>query len=558
LQARWPAPVLSEGQIEALPRQIEELAAGMRQQQVKSKPYRRLTAVLAASAVLLLCVTGGLGAWLLNAQGMSAGLQATPTATAYGALAGFPPVPEVKPLNRRSSDEDIRQRWVESPTLWHSLSVDAQTWRYGPLSYFGLPRSYREQAWILQPDQSIFLSGLLGEIPGQSYLIAQNRVFWRSAAEDESRSEPWDGSLESLLPEVPLRSMIFPASSTWASQPGKFRPVQTASLAGREAVSFDWINPEGQREARLWLDTHTGIILRAQTYGGSDYQTLIDDMVFTNLALERSEPPPGLITGARLGKAQPLTGDPAFSALPPTPTPAATPIDRPNSLANPAPPGFDASGSYLTFEFTRDPKVANATTDVAAQPAELIADGYNLGSTQFGLPWTLHCIRSPDGRRMAFNNSSDGASPADDSVRWFNLNKPQAIYQPLPDLDAVSFAFSPDSRRLAVAGQGTGYRENGVYLVEIGTGESRMLLSVDQAHSLAWSPDGEFLAMIGLLEGQETESILVLHVRTSQLAYQGPPGAIDQAPPDSPIAAWGLPFPVEMGGMDECGIPPQH
>jgi hypothetical protein len=72
----------------------------------------------------------------------------TPTATAYGASTAFPQVTEAAPLTRRSSDEDIRQRWVESPSLWHSLSVDAQTWRYGPLSYFGLPRSYRDQAWI--------------------------------------------------------------------------------------------------------------------------------------------------------------------------------------------------------------------------------------------------------------------------------------------------------------------------------------------------------------------------------------------------------------------------
>jgi hypothetical protein len=93
--------------------------------------------------------------------------------------------------------------------------------------------------------------------------------------------------------------------------------------------------------------------------------------------------------------------------------------------------------------------------------------------------------------------------------------------------------------------------------VDIGTGESRLLLVVDQAHSLVWSPDGEFLALIGIPEGQDSPATLVLHVRTGQIAYQGPPGAIDQAPPDSPIAAWGSPFPVEMGGMDECAAPPQ-
>lgn len=555
LQARWPAPALSEAELKALARQIQDLAMGMRQRREKAAPYRRLTTALGAAALILLCLTGGLGAWLLNAQGFGGQLQATPTATAFGAPTAFPPIAQVEPITRRSSAEDIYQRWEESATLWHSLSADAQTWRYGPLSYFGLPRAYRAQAWVLQPDQSIVLSGLLGQAPGQSYLAAHNRIFGRSAAANESFSAPWDGAVESLLPAEPLQSMIFPASSPWASRQGVFRDVQTANLAGRQAIVFDWFNPQEQREARLWLDAQTGIILRAQVYGGRDFQTLLDESVITTLNLERGEPPPALITGARLGLAQSVSSDPAFLALPPTPTPAAAPADRPSSPPDPAPPGFNPAGSSLTFQFTRDPKVSNAATDIAAQPVELVADGYNLGKTQFGLPWTLRCDRSPDGQRLAFNAGSDGAAPADDSVRWFNLSRPQLIYQPLPDLNAVSFSFAPDSRRLAVAGDGSGNLASGVYLVDIGTGESRLLFTVDEAHSLVWSPEGEFLALIGKLPDQEEAAILVLHVRTSQLAYQGEPGVIDEAPAESPITAWGMPFPVEMGGMDECAAP---
>jgi hypothetical protein len=557
LQARWPAAALGEVEYEELSQKVERQVESLRQHRAKSTPYMRITIILIALAGLLFCATGGLGAWLLNAQRMSGQSQGTSTATAFGASTAFPQITRAAPLTRRSSNEDIYQRWTESPTLWHSLSVDSQTWRYGPLSYFGLPRAYRDQAWILQPDQSIVLNGLLGQPPGQSYLVSKDRVFWRSAAEGRSASNFRDSSLESTLPSEPLRSMIFPATSSWASQPGEFRPVQATNLAGREAVAFDWTNADGQREARLWLDTQTGIILRAQTFGGSDFQTLIDDQMITSLALDRNEPSPNLITSARLGKSQPVTNDPSFSALPPTPTPAAAPADRPSPPSDPLPKGFNPAGSFLSFHFTREPEVANATEDTAAQPAELIADGFNLGSTQFGLPWTLRCDRSPDGQRLAFNTGSDGATPADDAVRWLNLSKPQSIYEPLPNLDGVSFAFSPDNRQLAVAGQGNGYSDSGVYLVDIGTGESRLLQAVDQAHSLAWSPDGEFLAFIGIPAGQEAASILALHVRTSQLAYQGPPGVIDQAPADSPITAWGIHFPVEMGGMDECASPAQ-
>jgi hypothetical protein len=555
LQARWPAPVIDEAGLETLARQVEGLAESLRQRQVKSAPYRRLTLALSAVAVLLLILTAGVGAWLFNPFQRIGAAPAPPTATAHGAPTAFPEITRLPPLTRRTSDEEIRQRWVESPTLWHSLNADLQTWRYGPLSYSGLPRAYRAQAWVLQPDQSILLNGLLGGEPGQSYLVAQDRIFWRSAAANESSSQPWDGALESLLPQGPARQMIFPASSPWASRPGSFRGVQTTDLAGRKAIVYDWSNPQGQREARLWLDDQTGMILRAQVFGGQGFKTLVDESVITALALEHSEPSPALITGARLSQPQAISGDPAFAALPPTPTPAAAPAVRPAPPSDPAPPGFDPAGGRLDFLFPPDPQVANADQNTAAQPAELLADGYSLGMTRFGLPWMLLCDRSPDGRRLAFNTTSDGAAPADDSLRWFNLSKPAAIYQPLPDLHAVSFAFAPDSRRLAVAGQGSGDRTSGVYLVELGTGESRLLLEAEEAHSLVWSPEGEFLALIGKLPGQEAPAILVLHVRTNQIAYQGEPGAIDELPADSPIAAWGLPFPVEMGGMDACAAP---
>jgi DNA-directed RNA polymerase specialized sigma24 family protein len=557
LQACWPAPELSQEELEVLALQVAELAASLRQQQEKSVPYRRLTAVLGAAAVLLLCLTGGLAVWLYNVQGAALPLRATPSATAYGASTPFPQVTKMAPLTRRSSDEAIRQRWAESAGLWHSLSADLQTWRYGPLSYSGLPRAYRQQAWVLQPDQSIALTGLLGSEPGETYLGAQDRIFIRSAAQDETSSQAWDGQLTSLLPASPLRQMIFPASSPWASLPGSFRGLRTEQQAGREAVVYDWTNAAGGREARLWLDAQTGIILRSQTFGGDGFQTLIDESLLTSLVLERSQPPPALITGAQLGQSQPASADPAFAALLPTPTPAAPPADRPGVPPDPAPPGFDPSGGRLAFHFPRDPKVANAAVGTASQPAELSADGYSLGVTTFGLPWTLRCQRSADGRRLAFNTGSDGAAPADDSLRWFNLNKPQAIYQPLPDLRAASFAFAPSGRQIAVAGQGRGDRASGVYLVDLGTGESRLLLAAEDARSLLWSPDGEFLALTGRLTGQASPAIMVLHVDTGRFAYQGPAGVVDQLPADAPIAGWGTPFPVEMGGMDECASPPQ-
>jgi WD40 repeat protein len=186
----------------------------------------------------------------------------------------------------------------------------------------------------------------------------------------------------------------------------------------------------------------------------------------------------------------------------------------------------------------------------------LFADGYWLGSLRFGLPWMLRCARSPDGQRMAFNTGSDGTAPPDDLLRWFNLSEPQALYQPLPLLHAASFAFSPDSRRLAVGGEGESGQPSGAYLINLGTGEASLLLEAEGARSLAWSPDGEYLGLIATLPGEDAPSAIVIYLRSGQIVHQGPleqPG--DLAPLDSPILLWGIPFPAEMGNMDTCAAP---
>jgi hypothetical protein len=169
----------------------------------------------------------------------------------------------------------------------------------------------------------------------------------------------------------------------------------------------------------------------------------------------------------------------------------------------------------------------------------------------------LWCDRSPDGQRLAFNTGTDGAAPADDSLHWFNLKDPQAIYQPLPGFHATSFVFAPDSHRLAVFGYGEGEWERGIYILDIGTGENELLSDLSNARSLVWSPDGEYLGFIGTTTEDDNPEVTVIHVDTAQIAYQGKIEFLEGITYAlGPIAGWGIEFPVETGGMDQCAAPP--
>jgi len=550
LRQRWPAPPMGSAEAQALLEEARQLTKQITRP-LQFPPGRVAWAVGAVAALLFVLLVGGLAIFWIAGRG-----NARQSASSPSVAQGLP-TPEVRPLTRRSSLEDIRRRWQESTSLWRSLTVDVQSIRYGPASYIGAPRAYRAQAWILLPDQSIQLTGLLSQPIGKVDVIAGQRRFTRNYANNSTFSELWNGDVDELLPEGILRAMIFPATSSWAARDGAVRPAENAQIAGRSAVAFDWLNSEGQREARLWLDVYTGILLRVEIYTGADFQTLESISLITEIAFDRQEPPPALVIAARQRQSMTSDVNPSLLGYLPTATPVHTMPPRKPLPMDAASVGMDVSRSQLIFQFPNDPTISNAQVNTASAPAELFADGYWLGSLKFGLPWMLRCQRSPDGRRLAFNTFSDGSAPEDGILRWFNINDPSRIYQLLPEMSVTAFAFSPDSLRLAAAGSARNGQPDGLYVVEIATGEADFILEAHEAYSLVWSADGEFIALIGRLPGETAPAMLVVHVRTHHLAFRGIPGQVSGAPPPtSSVSSWGVEFPVSMGGMDECAAPP--
>jgi hypothetical protein len=355
--------------------------------------------------------------------------------------------------------------------------------------------------------------------------------------------------------------MVFPSTSIAVTQPGFFRAVRSESMLGRQALVVDWRDQYGQRRLRLWIDTRTGLLLRQQEFGGDNFDLLLSDNQVTALALDLSDPPEQLALAMQKIQHAPSTPVQGVASTPlillPTPTAAIQLENRPALGQQPAPPGFDPSHTRLDFEFPNNLEYSNASSGTAAIPVNLFADGYLIGATRFGLPWMLRCARSPDGLRLAFNTFTDGASLPDNALRWLDLRDPSILYQPLPGLHAIDFAFSPDSQKLAVFAASNTVDQAGVYLITLATGDYKKVLSLADARSLLWSPDGEFLALIGVEQPGDDEQLLVLHLRSDQISFRADPlpsGA--PLPDDWPIADWGLAFPVIAGDLQTCSNPP--
>lgn len=456
-----------------------------------------------------------------------------------------------------SSPQSIRDRLIDSSSLWKTLWIDVQTTDYGPAGYIGAPRLYRAQAWIRQPDQSIQLFGLLSAEPSSAYIVSDGRITYFNPMLKQSTSQPVESTIfQPLLENKQLKQMVYPGSSSWTLRAGMFRVEDTDRILEMDVLVVNWYNAFGQREARLWIDPQTGLILRAQEFGGDQFELLLCDAIVTDIAFDQSFPPARLAESVQaVGSSSPLSESQTTQIIQPTPTPAIQPGKRPSPLIDPAPMGFDPASSQLVFRFPNNIEATNVQTGTAEVDVQLIAEGYKFGDTRFGLPWMLRCDRSPDGNRLAYNTGSDGTSVPDDSLRWLDLREPAKIYQPIRHLHADAFAFSPDSQQIAVFARGGQDNPTGLYLIDLAIAENQLVLALPQAEHLLWSPDGETLALVGKLSESETAHVILIHLRTSQIAFQAPlpaPGA--PLPTDWPISAWGLPFPPAEQGLEACAI----
>ena len=139
-------------------------------------------------------------------------------------------------------------------------------------------------------------------------------------------------------------------------------------------------------------------------------------------------------------------------------------------------------------------------------------------------------------------------------LRWLDLST-MHVDEWQPGGEATNFAFSPDNRQLAVFVRRLPYGR--LLLLDLATHEQYGLIDIEDASSLVWSPDGQYLAFIGRTSTPAfNDNVMVLDVHRDEITYEK---SIDYGYGNSrdwPMLKWGVNFPVEMGGLESCSQPP--
>ena len=473
------------------------------------------------------------------------------------------PVPPMEPLSLQSSPDVIRQRILDSQQNWHTLWAEAAYIRYGPAGYIGPPEVDRQQAWISQPDYSLTLSGNpVGDV--ESAIQASGGIITSLDAQSGSLSRLESGILVTYT--KPIHEILLPTRMRT-----NFNEVLTVhgedTVAGRATLVVDWfeIDPEAKtggnqdvrlmlNQGRFWVDRTTGVILHRQWFDPDQPDLVVKEIVVKQIAYDI--PIPNRFFDPQRELPARLYQDPGGDPLPLGYYPSTDwqPASQRQSLPHQPPPAdFDPAASEITFQWTN----LQELKPYQSTRADVFAGGYYLGNVQFGDPRSLSCQRSPDGKRIAFTEWLEvppyGARP----MRWFNLDNIKIVNEPMPDLISGNFAFSPDSRRLALFACTRSLQSCGIYLLDLETGHYRQLVEMAFAGSLGWRPDGEQLAFRGAKKPREESSLWVVDAGSGELIYHGPlvPGS-SQLAGRTPLPGWG-PVLQRMGrGAEGCSQPP--
>lgn len=545
-QDGWPQPSLSAEDISTISRFIRQRAEEIENQRRRQLPLK----FLVGSGILLLgftCLLIIAGIIFLNPLELARKVRPAinPDATPVT------PIRQVYALTSRSSSESIQQHLFESSQHWHTLWMDAQVIEYGPTSYIGPARLYRAQSWIAQPDQSLELIGAPNGRPSLAWLASGGSARLVDLRTRDTSLEEWEGQPGSLSHDSLLKKMLFPGTSPWVETETWFEVRSVEKIAGRSTVKVDWFSAEEQRMATLWIDRSTGLVLRLREYSSSEPERVVVEAQVVKIALDIDFPQADLFGAGiltQLGFTETYMDDPRSSSHASEAifsSPERLRLDR-----TPPPAGFDPSSGQLTFQAPADmpPSGGNGTL-------ELFAHGFFLGLVEMPNPWETACQRSPDGERLAFLFVDTSSSSVSTELRWFHLLDPARVYRPLPDLSVTNFAFSPSSVSIAAFGSARPGAISGLYLVNLVSAEKELLLEMLHARSLQWSPDGEYLALIGLQPSQTDETVMVIHFRTRQVVYEQK--YVPRFPSaDWPMFAWGVDFPVEIPGLEICAKAP--
>ncbi len=408
------------------------------------KPRLVFSTLLAVIATFVAaCGAGGVGSWQTPAV--------SPAAEQEGPA-----------LNLDSDSETIRLRMLYSHTTWQTLFVDGT---YRP-DVPGGTQAAHQQIWIDQAtgrfrlvsgpenraaesfhaaDGQTVLEMDLRTGAAQNYAMAYDPAYFRPSpgVDDSIETHPLDG-----LVGTPFTGLLLPAGL--AQRGGKFVPLDVEQYLEREALVADWFREDGIRPSRYWIDTQTGLILKAEEYGKGGSETVQSEFTVNQIVYNPQLPNdlfslnPATVPGFSdaLGTPQVIPGSGNLVA------------SQDDSL------GFvyffvldQAGGSQ--FRLVRLPGACLASAGSCPEP-ETIPTLYPLKFSASPLVW------SPSGDLAAF---SYPVNESGNLAQLFLFDPATMTWTPLAEYPYIDPPFwSPDGNWLAFRTQ-DGYGNEGLYAV---------------------------------------------------------------------------------------------
>lgn len=503
----------------------------------------------------------------------------------YAIPTPVPSLPALEPLTIDSTVNDIRLRVAQSQNLWHTLWADVRLVQYGPPGYNGPPlQNIRKQVWISRPSNSLVVSAP-GGIDSISLSYQNGRTLTMLGDNSANR---YQGASTRLVDDTAIRSLFLEPFLVQNQEKGDYLVAGREMIGQIDALLLDWFNGQkGQREFRFWIDPTTGVVLRQRQYGGPDFQATLWELGVTDIAYNQNFPQDIFDPDSYWPRSfvQDFNGraiswnDLSFYLL-------NEPVPGHERLARNLPPeGFDAARSRLTFQWPQ--------TGSYSPVIELFGDGYFLLPITVGqadLPFSLPndgldqflrwlapgkaeqvlkqsssapqitsyfpCRRSADGNLLVFSVVTGGVGEIRSYLFWLDLTKRQYnVILPYQDF-GNPFAIAPDNQRVAY-GDCRSKQPCAIYVYDTKTGQGRKLLEVQSAQMLAWSPDGQSLAVVDAHFSPNQPELLVLEASTGRVIYRGPYdlGTL-QAAQDAPVKDWGKAFPPPPANLEACVNPP--
>jgi hypothetical protein len=474
-----------------------------------------------------------------------------------------------EPLDILSSPESVQARISRANLHWSTLWQDVSLIFYGPPGYVGPPDTVRAQIWLRQPNETKMIVGPVGGRPDYQFL-GRDKGFHQATVDSLLR---WYYLAfdRHLALGTNIGSLATPVSSLESGQ-GRLVVQGIEVVASHPALVLDHLNNQGKLESRIWVDTVTGITLRKRLFAASDPDIVVIEAVTNSIYYDKEFPAELFEPGADAGSplfARNYLGTRRKGDLVQSRDHLTYPISlwapRPYREPIPAftlpPASFVPSMSELAFQYI--PALSSGLLQFNFSGmdayADLFAADFFLGSIKTGDPFTTICDRSPDGMRLAFAQGRRSQPRQVSNLSWVNLEDTKRVNSLELAVDLSHFAFAPDSRRLALFGFGDPL--GSLYLLDTDSGELHKLLNLEYVRGLMWSPDGEYLAIIGNWESPEyNEELMIIDAGSGAVISYFDPYSLSRGSEPSNLPEWiqGKTFPELTGGLEACAAPPQR